>query len=596
MEPSDFITIPKSIINDWKFKDEAVFKFWFLLLVEETESQKDEAGLFPVKSLSKLAQKAGINRHKATRLLKQMESTGDLELLSSYYRGKEKKFWNMNNETTTKICITKNITLAQFCEQFSTDIKTSTKAVKADPGPDRVSNSAIMFPEEPDDFKYLRDDGDSRNESEHFDEQFSNDIKSPDRDLETESEAKNVSNFVSNFETTKKAPMTPDQEERIIRRSMFLLAMNKELQHTLHDATFHAEFNRIVKQYDGSDSESIQLAVRQEIYDFMFEHFGDGIEIVKTDLIRRYGPLHTETHPESEKQYDRFLSPKFMELSRTARIHMSEQKPIGVSIKGARSIGEVANQFVEQFDEQFSTDTRTFVKATKPDSNTENVRYSVINVPEKPENNPNEKASQVGTDIAIKYIRNNKIMESNILSTSTSTNKKNIYVLEEVNKRGYGGEKKEKRSCLDSQEKNNSDKQRTETSKSAENHPDGRPAFSTNAFKLLPRDEQIEIIKGRLGDFSDKFPTIDIEFEFERWADWLAAKGTKFKDYSAAFRNWLRNVLVYASTNNPKSPVRVYNTTGTKLVTKEVFTNPAHVPFKPEPKRRQAPLRSNTQL
>ena len=84
----------------------------------------------------------------------------------------------------------------------------------------------------------------------------------------------------------------------------------------------------------------------------------------------------------------------------------------------------------------------TLVKATKPDSNIENVRNSVINVPEKPENNPDEKASQVGTDIAIKYIRNNKIMESNILSTSTKLQIKKIYMFWKRLIRGGMGERR----------------------------------------------------------------------------------------------------------------------------------------------------------
>ena len=119
----------------------------------------------------------------------------------------------------------------------------------------------------------------------------------------------------------------------------------------------------------------------------------------------------------------------------------------------------------------------------------------------------------------------------------------------------------------------------------AEFHPDGRPVFSSKAFKSLPRAKQIQIICERLNDFAELFPTVDVEFQFDHWKDWMDAKGQTFKDYSAAFRNWLRKGLDLAAKNNSSSPAKIYTETGAKFVTQEVFTNPAHVPFKKEAPR-----------
>jgi AcrR family transcriptional regulator len=92
----DHIILHKSIIDDWKFKDEGVLKFWILLLVEELEAQKDEDGLFGIRSLTKIAKKVGVTRQTAHRLFKKMETVGDIELLCSYFRGEKQKSWNMN--------------------------------------------------------------------------------------------------------------------------------------------------------------------------------------------------------------------------------------------------------------------------------------------------------------------------------------------------------------------------------------------------------------------------------------------------------------------------------------------------------------------
>ena len=39
----------------------------------------------------------------------------------------------------------------------------------------------------------------------------------------------------------------------------------------------------------------------------------------------------------------------------------------------------------------------------------------------------------------------------------------------------------------------------------------------------------------------EKFPNKNVEFEFAKWNDYMLSKGKTYRDYSAAFRNWLRN-------------------------------------------------------
>ena len=62
----------------------------------------------------------------------------------------------------------------------------------------------------------------------------------------------------------------------------------------------------------------------------------------------------------------------------------------------------------------------------------------------------------------------------------------------------------------------------------------------TSKRKLPSKKEQIENIKSNLEEWSQKFPTVDIEFELLKMLDWLKANQKRKKDYRAFFRNWLR--------------------------------------------------------
>lgn len=41
-------------------------------------------------------------------------------------------------------------------------------------------------------------------------------------------------------------------------------------------------------------------------------------------------------------------------------------------------------------------------------------------------------------------------------------------------------------------------------------------------------------------ELKDKFPSIGVDIEIEKAADWLRAKGKRYKDYAAFMRNWCR--------------------------------------------------------
>jgi hypothetical protein len=78
-------------------------------------------------------------------------------------------------------------------------------------------------------------------------------------------------------------------------------------------------------------------------------------------------------------------------------------------------------------------------------------------------------------------------------------------------------------------------------------HPDA-PASSTNNSKAS------QLAKINLAELQDKFRDLDVPAEFEKWQDWMSAKGKSFKDYGAAFRNWLRNAVKFHGDQTPTQP------------------------------------------
>ena len=63
-------------------------------------------------------------------------------------------------------------------------------------------------------------------------------------------------------------------------------------------------------------------------------------------------------------------------------------------------------------------------------------------------------------------------------------------------------------------------------------------------YKVLDKDnkkDQLKEIQKTIPKLKKQFPNKNIEFEYQKWNDWMSSKGKRYKDYSAAFRNWLRN-------------------------------------------------------
>jgi hypothetical protein len=576
----DHIILHKSIIDDWKFKDEGVLKFWILLLVEELEAQKDEDGLFGIRSLTKIAKKVGVTRQTAHRLFKKMETVGDIELLCSYFRGEKQKSWNMNGETTTKISINRK----QFGGQFLTHVKSHTKAPFNNPKPETSYNFADIKS----DCSLTCETDNRRNdfetESEQFNGQFSTEPKTDPEVNITRFSEEESDNFSDNcFDSPKpeiQPPPTPEQEKRSWRRVALKWAIRAEVGILSHDESVQRYFNELFREYDGSPDRETQLAVRANFFRKVYGTFGNTLEIRKAELYAEHKHNPYVMTANTKKLCDELLDPEFWELSKRETFQYNEQTMIKVNVKGPRDIGDVAKELVNKLSlqktGQFSSRPETPNNQVIPDSEDEKPDNLADTKPDhslcKSTPSQSDPPIKVGTDLAISTNINIKNKTKNILSTVIENNRLNFV----LDKRGSGGEKGKNFSAETSNENLPIEKK----SSVAENHPDGQPAFSTRAFKSLSKAKQIQIIGERLNDLAELFPTLDVEFQFDHWQDWMSAKGQSFKDYSAAFRNWLRKSLDFSAKNTASNPTKIYTETGAKFVTQEVFTNPAHVPFK----------------
>ena len=73
----------------------------------------------------------------------------------------------------------------------------------------------------------------------------------------------------------------------------------------------------------------------------------------------------------------------------------------------------------------------------------------------------------------------------------------------------------------------------------------GQP-LKRDKSKVKEQEQDMDKVKDKdieVGNFKkiDEFKDIDIDREFSKFNDWILANGKKYKDYNAAFRNWLRN-------------------------------------------------------
>ena len=60
-----------------------------------------------------------------------------------------------------------------------------------------------------------------------------------------------------------------------------------------------------------------------------------------------------------------------------------------------------------------------------------------------------------------------------------------------------------------------------------------------------------------LEGLSEKYPTLDLETELEKWKDYQLAHGKRYKNKKAAFRNWCRNAIEYQAQNGTITPTKV---------------------------------------
>ena len=71
--------------------------------------------------------------------------------------------------------------------------------------------------------------------------------------------------------------------------------------------------------------------------------------------------------------------------------------------------------------------------------------------------------------------------------------------------------------------------------------------------KFPPKKDQINDIKKNIKQWSEKFPSVDIEFELAKMLDWLKANNKRKKDYKAFFRNWLRKASNITGVNTEET-------------------------------------------
>jgi len=62
----------------------------------------------------------------------------------------------------------------------------------------------------------------------------------------------------------------------------------------------------------------------------------------------------------------------------------------------------------------------------------------------------------------------------------------------------------------------------------------------SNEKKRESKNIQLKNIKNSFKDLKKKFPDVDVAVEYDKYTDWMSSKGITYKDYTAAFRNWLR--------------------------------------------------------
>ncbi len=81
---------------------------------------------------------------------------------------------------------------------------------------------------------------------------------------------------------------------------------------------------------------------------------------------------------------------------------------------------------------------------------------------------------------------------------------------------------------------------------------EGKP-LTKGRNKVKVSLEPKELLEG----LSAKYPTLDIDTEFEKWEDYQLAHGKRYKNKKAAFRNWCRNAVEYQALNGTITPQKI---------------------------------------
>ena len=83
----------------------------------------------------------------------------------------------------------------------------------------------------------------------------------------------------------------------------------------------------------------------------------------------------------------------------------------------------------------------------------------------------------------------------------------------------------------------------------------GTPSLSSSS-KTTERGAHKEIDPDFLMDMKETFPAVDVLREIDKFLDWRTAKGRRFKDDRAAFRNWLRKAEEYAAERKSRDAAK----------------------------------------
>jgi hypothetical protein len=68
--------------------------------------------------------------------------------------------------------------------------------------------------------------------------------------------------------------------------------------------------------------------------------------------------------------------------------------------------------------------------------------------------------------------------------------------------------------------------------------------------KRKGKDKQLKEILTQINELQGDNKSVDVKKEFEKFKDYLLSNGKTYKDYKAAFRNWIRNSSKMSGFNN----------------------------------------------